>query len=68
MKEKERFLQDFNAILEENNDMYFSLGSVNEDYKYIKNILNYQGYYSGVNCRYYFNEEKHTFLAQEKTF
>lgn len=54
MKEK---VMKFIQTLEEYGDMYFSQGSVKEDYEYITNIIKTQGYYSGCEYRYYFNED-----------
>ena len=41
---------------EEYGDMYFSQGSVKKDYEYITSILKMQGYYSGYQYRFYFDE------------
>lgn len=54
MKEK---VKKFIETLEDYGDMFFSQGSVKKDYEYIKNVLNAQGYYSGFEYRYYFNED-----------
>ena len=54
MKKK---VMKFIQALEDYGDMFFSQGSVKEDYEYIKSVLNAQGYYSGFEYRYYFNED-----------
>jgi len=52
MKEKVlRFLE----ALDENGDYYFSQGSIKKDYNYIKSILEAQGFWSGIEFRYYFD-------------
>ena len=54
MKEKVlRFLE----ALDENGDYYFSQGNIKKDYNYIKSILKVQGYWSGVEFRYYFDKD-----------
>ena len=62
---KEKVLK-FMEALEEYGEMYFSQGSVRKDYTYIKNILNFQGYYSGCEYRLYFNENFDLIKVEER--
>lgn len=52
-KKVKKFIQTLGAY----GDAYFSQGSIKKDYEYITIILNLQGYYSGCEYRYYFNED-----------
>lgn len=54
MKKKvERFME----TLEEYGEIYFTSGNYKEDYENIKSIITRQGYYSGCQYRFYFNED-----------
>ena len=63
MKEK---VMKFINTLEEYGEIYFPQGSVREDYNYIKNILDFQGYYSGCEYRFYFGENFDLIKTEEK--
>lgn len=48
-------LQKFCDTLEDYGEFFFSNGSVKEDYNYITSILKSQGYWSGTDYRFYFD-------------
>lgn len=49
-------LANFKEALANADEMFFSLGNAKTDYKYIRSILDIQGYWSGVSNRLYFDE------------
>jgi hypothetical protein len=63
MKEK---IEKFMEALEEYGEMYFSQGSIKKDYEYIKNVLDFQGYYSGCRYRLYFNKDFDLIKVEER--
>lgn len=63
MKEK---VKKFMQTLEEYGDVYFSQGSIKKDYEYITNVLKFQGFYSGCEYRFYFNEDFDLIKVEEK--
>lgn len=63
MKKK---VKKFMQALEEYGDMYFSQGSIKADYEYITYVINTQGYYSGCEYRFYFNEDFDLIKVEER--
>ena len=62
---KEKVLKFINT-LEEYGDTYFSQGSIRKDYEYISSIIKYQGFYSGYEYRFYFNEDFDLIKVEER--
>ena len=63
MKKK---LEKFLAALDDYGEVYFSSGKIKDDYEQIKAVLNYQGFWSGVYCRLYFDENFNLIRVEEK--
>lgn len=54
MKKK---IMKFLEALENYGECFFSTGNVKQDYNTIKNVLNFQGYWSGTAYRLYFDND-----------
>ena len=63
---KNKFVEDFIDLLEDNGDMFFSCGDINKDYELIQNTIKGQGYWAGNSLRYYFDEEIKTLVKTEE--
>lgn len=55
--EQRQFMTEFEQLLDEYGDYFFSTGSTSEDYKHVMNVLSGQGYWSGCSMRFYFDEQ-----------
>lgn len=49
-------------------EMFFSTGSVEDDFNIIRGTINSQGYWAGSAHRYYFDEELNLTKVEERTF
>lgn len=63
MKKK---LEKFLATLDDYGEYYFTSGSIKDDYEQIKAVLKYQGFWSGVYCRLYFDDNFNLIRVAEK--
>lgn len=49
-------------------EMFFSTGSVEEDFNIISGTINGQGYWAGSRHRYYFDKDFNLTKVEERTF
>lgn len=52
---KKEFVEQFEEILANEGDMFFSCGSVSDDYNTIVGTIKQQGYWAGTSVRYMFD-------------
>lgn len=62
------FVDNFCEVLENNGDMFFSCGDVVQDMELIKSTIDTQGYWSGFELRYYFDEDYNLLNTEERRF
>lgn len=61
-------LQKFIDTLEENGDQFFSCDDAIADLINVETVLKYQGYWSGVSLRYYFDKDFNLLRTEERKF
>lgn len=54
-KDKKAFVENFIELLEDEGDMFWSMGSANKDYDIIVSTIKQQGYWAGTSVRYMFD-------------
>lgn len=57
IKDKQEFVENFKEIIADEGDVFFSLGSVGEDFDVITSTIKQQGYWAGNSVRYMFNKK-----------
>lgn len=57
------FVEDFQEVLDERGDMFFSTGNEDHDFKRIHDTIKLQGFWSGDRVRYFFDMDS---LEQSK--
>lgn len=67
-KMKTEFVLNFSNILADEGDMFFTSGSVEKDYQSIVGTIKSQGYWSGVELRYFFDEDLNFIRTEERRF
>lgn len=65
---KEKFLAEFNSLLDLEGDMFFSTGDVDEDYSIVEGTIKSQGFWSGNRVRYYFDDDLKFLRTEERSF
>jgi len=61
-----QFLENFQNLLENYGEIYFSRGNKKEDYEYITGVIKHQGYWSGDRYRFYYDNELNYLNAKER--
>jgi hypothetical protein len=61
-------LNKFLSTLEDYNESFFSLGNVKDDYNLILNTLKNQGYWAGINYRFYFDDDFDLIAVENRFF
>jgi len=56
-KMKTDFVLNFCELLADEDDMFISSGSIDQDYNTIVNTIKQQGYWAGVSVRYMFTKD-----------
>lgn len=65
MTTKEK-LNKFLTILDENDELFYSYGTIKKDFEYIKRILNTQGFWAGEKYNYYFDDNMNLTKVKER--
>lgn len=65
---KEEFVKKFIDILEQEGDMFFSSGDVDQDYELIVSTIKVQGYWAGNAVRYMFDKKLRLESIQPRMF
>ena len=63
MREK---LDKFLSVLEEYGEYFFSWGNTKKDCEYVTTILKTQGFFSGTNYRFYFDNDLNLIKVEER--
>lgn len=66
--DKGQFILAFAQILADEGDMFFSSGSIDEDYSLIEGTIKSQGYWAGNKLRYYFDDDFRLIRTEERKF
>lgn len=64
----EDFVANFENLLNDEGDMFFSTGSSTQDYELITGTIDRQGYWAGVRLRYYFDSNYGFLRTEERRF
>lgn len=65
---KSEVVGELSRILDEDRDMFFSCGDVDQDYKLIMDTLKVQGYWAGSKYKYFFDKEFNLTDVEERRF
>ena len=63
MKKK---LMKFLEVLDDYGEYFFSYGGIRKDYEFVTSILKSQGYWAGVNYRFYFDNNMDLVNVEER--
>lgn len=67
-KEKKQFVEEFIERLENEGDMFFSLGSTSKDFDAITSVIKQQGFWAGNAVRYMYDKNLRFEGIQQRMF